>query len=326
MTRPAATLLLPDRQRFAGQPLPDALARTLGRADPLPVGEAGTRAQLQRHFTLLPDGWPVAALTRTADAGDADSAHWLRADPAWVRPDINGARLLAVGEGIALAADDAEALLPALRTLFGDAGFPIDAPVPSRWYLRLPPGAPLPPFAPPEQALGTDLGDVLLDTPAGDANARRWRNLLSEAQVVLHNHPWNARRAERGLAPVNSLWFWGGGALPDHVMTPFAAVRSDETLLRALATRAGASVSAVGTGFDTPAAGDVLVDLRGVRDMAALVSSWWLPALAALQAGQLESLRLDFTDGAGVVLERRQRWRFWRRPVAGLSRLPPLQQ
>ncbi|HET7655895.1 MAG TPA: phosphoglycerate mutase [Luteimonas sp.] len=326
MTRPAATLLLPGRQRFGGQALPAPLAGALGRADPLPAGDAGTRAQLQRHFTLLPNGWPVAALTRTVDAGDADSANWLRADPAWIRPDINGARLLAVGEGMALAADDAETLLPALRTLFGDAGFPIDAPVPSRWYLRLPPGAPLPPFAPPEQALGTDLGDVLLDTPAGDANARRWRSLLSEAQVVLHNHPWNARRAERGLAPVNSLWFWGGGALPDQVTTTSVAVRSDEALLRALATRAGVPLSAVGRGFDTPAAGDVLVDLRGMPDMAALASSWLVPALAALQAGQLGRLRLDFADGAGVVLERGQRWRFWRRPLAGLSRLPPLQQ
>src|SRR5690606_21148107 len=156
-------------------------------------------------------------------------------------------------------------------------------------------------------------------------NARRWRSLLSEAQVVLHNHPWNARRAERGLAPVNSLWFWGGGALPDQVTTTSVAVRSDEALLRALATRAGVPVSPVGRGFDTPAAGDVLVDLRGMPDMAALASAWLSPALAALHAGQLGSLRLDFADGAGVVLERRQRWRFWRRPLAGLSRLPPLQ-
>ena len=52
------------RFELDGQPLPDPLALTLGRSDPLPVGEAGTRAQLQRHFTLLPDGWPVAALKK----------------------------------------------------------------------------------------------------------------------------------------------------------------------------------------------------------------------------------------------------------------------
>ena len=128
-----ATLLLPARTRLHGQGLTADAARAVGRADALPPAEAGGRAQLQRHFEWLPRGWPVAALTRSVDANDADSAQWLRADPAWVRPDINGARLLAVGDGLELAREDADALLPSLRTLFGDAGFPIDAPSPSRW-------------------------------------------------------------------------------------------------------------------------------------------------------------------------------------------------
>jgi surface polysaccharide O-acyltransferase-like enzyme len=36
------------------------------------------------------------------DARDADAGgvQWLRADPAWIRPDINGARLFASGEGL----------------------------------------------------------------------------------------------------------------------------------------------------------------------------------------------------------------------------------
>src|SRR3546814_10953032 len=67
----------------------------------------------------------------------------------------------------------------------------LDAPAPGRWYLRLPEGARLPAMADPAQALGADLFDHL---PEGD-DGRRWRALLSEAQVVLHNHPH--RSAER---------------------------------------------------------------------------------------------------------------------------------
>lgn len=330
MTTPAAraTLLLPARERFGGQALPGACARALARADALPPGEPGVRAQLERQFALLPRHWPVAALTRGVDAGDADAAaaQWLRADPAWVRPDINGARLLAVGEGMALAREDADALLPSLRTLFGDAGYPIDAPDPARWYLRLPPGARLPAFPPPEDALGADLFDALVGTgPTADAEARRWRTLLSEAQVILHNHPWNAQRARRGLAPVNSLWFWGGGAAPDHVATAHARVRCDEVLLRALALRAGATVSPLGEGWQPPD-GDQLVDLRGMRDLSRVCADWWAPALEALRRGTLASLHLDFGDGAGAVLRRAQRWRFWRRTAADLSRLAPRPQ
>lgn len=313
-------LLLPESGRLAGG-LPEAVARALGRADPLPAGVPGGQAQLLRHFELLPRGWPVAALTRQLDAGDAALAAWVRADPAHVRPDINGARLLACGSGLGMDADDCRALLPALRPLFGDAGFPIDAPHPERWYLRLPREARLPRFATPEEALGADLFEQLPDSDDAP-EGRRWRALLGEAQVVLHNHPWNARRAEAGKAPINSLWFWGGGILPDHVSArALTQVASDDVLVRALATAAGCRV-APSAGFSLPGA-DALCDLRRERDAARLVQHWLEPALRAIAAGDLGELTLDFGDGAGMRVERRQRWRLWRRPLPQLPALRP---
>lgn len=309
-----ATLLLPSRARFAGQVLPDTIARALGCADPMPVGEPGERAQLLRHFQLLPRGWPVAALTRQRDAGDAMLSAWLRADPVYVRPDINGARLLAHDHALQLDQDDADALLPALRPLFGDTGFTIDAPTATRWYLRLPRESKLPTFAEPAEALGADLFEHLPEGPDG----RRWRALLSEAQVVLHNHPHNATRIAAGKPPVNSLWFWGGGILPDHVTTPHASVASDDATLLALALAAGAQVSVPSAGF-VPATTDGLHDLRAMRNAAALASDWLAPAIVAVQRGDLKRLLLDFEDGTGLMVERRQRWRFWRKPLTALD-------
>ncbi|MCJ0824843.1 phosphoglycerate mutase [Luteimonas sp. 50] len=318
-----ATLLLPERRRFAGRGLPDALARALGRADPVAGGEAGERAQLLRHFTLLPRTWPAAALTRQLDAGDAAASQWLRADPAWVRPELNGARLLACGEGLQLEQEDVDALLPALRPLFGDAGFPIDAPRPSRWYLRLPQGASVPDFVEPDDALGADLFDSLVGTEtATSAGNRRWRALLSEAQVVLHNHPWNARRAAAGKSPVNSLWFWGGGKAPDHVATAHAQVHGGDAMLQALARGAGVPWSARGPRFQVQDA-NALWDLRGLRDPSRLFDDWLSPAVAAIRDGGLQRLRLDFGDGDGYVLARTQRWRLWRRPLRELAPVQP---
>ena len=310
----AVTLLLPAAAAFGAQRLRQDSARLLGRADRLPPAGTGRRAQLLRHFELLPSGWPLAALTRQADAGDAAGSAWLRADPAWVRPDINGARLLACGADLRLAADDSAALLPALRPLFGDAGFPIDAPDPCRWYLRLPSGAALPDFAPPAEALGTELSEQLHDDSAA---ARRWRALLNEAQIVLHNHPWNQQRAERGLTPVNSLWFWGAGVLPDRVRTAHAAVAAEEEELRALALAAGAR-TAPAEAFDAASA-TTLVDLRALRDLRLFADAWLLPVWAAVADGKLDALTLDLEDGAGYRLARRQRWRAWRRPQASLA-------
>lgn len=304
----SATLLLPARSRFAGRPLPAPFAKALAQADHQ-NGAAGEREQLSRHFQLIPDHWPIAALTRQLDAGDAAQSSWLRADPAHVAPDMGGARMLSHGEALALTAEDTAQLLPALRPLFGDAGFALDAPKPSRWYLRLPRESQLPAFAAPDQVLGEDLFAHL---PEGDLG-RRWRALLTETQVVLHNHPWNAMRASLGKPAVNSLWFWGAGALPDFARTHYKQVKGNETLLRALADAAGVP----GTATDGEEV-DALVDLRHLRDLALVAHEAVQPLLEAVRKRELQSLTLDFEDGAIFQLRRDQRWRFWRKPLATL--------
>ena len=307
---PRLTLLLPATSRFAGVALPPMLARALGRADRV-EHDVGEQAQLERHFRLLPDRWTPAALTRVVDGGieDAQLSGWLRADPAYIRPDINGARLLATGDTLRLDSDDVEALLPALRPLFGDTGFMLDAPHPGRWYLRLPRESKLPAFATPSQALGEDVFEHI----PGGAEARRWRVLSSEAQVVLHNHPHNTARAAAGKPPINSLWFWGGGVLPDHVTSTSLTVYSDDPLLHGLAAVGKLVPMPLNafTDFDT----DALVDLRATRDTRALASALMPPAAAS--AARREVV-FDFADGQAFTMQPGQRWRFWRSPRGAL--------
>lgn len=311
-----ATLLLPPRARFGGQRLSVSTARCLGRADQDDIGGD----PLARAFDILPRGWPVAAVTRQRDAGDAAGHAWLRADPVFIQPDINGARLLAHGDALALTAADTGALLPALKPLFGDAGFPIDAPVSSHWYLRLPEGALLPSMADPAQALGADMFDHL---PTGN-DGRRWRALLSEAQVALHNHPHNERRIAAGLAPVNSLWFWGAGRLPDHVDSHFGEVFSDDDAIQAFAEAAGAAMRPVCDRW-VPVSGGLerLFDLRHVRDLTALDHDWLAPLLADMQTGKLGAATFEFGDGRRFRLGSGQRWRFWRRPLQSFVEAVP---
>ncbi|MEO6366228.1 MAG: phosphoglycerate mutase [Luteimonas sp.] len=322
------TLLLPAAARFGEQGLRDIAARALGRSDRITHDSAGRRAQLLRYFKLVPNHWPIAALTRQTDAvaEDAGLSAWLRADPAYVQPDINGARLLACGDMLNLADADSAALLPALKPVFGDVGFPIDAPTPSRWYLRVPRESKLPAFTDPETALGDDLFEHL----AEGSDGRRWRALLSEAQVVLHNHPWNAQRIAQGKLPVNSLWFWGGGVLPDAVRTLQAAVCSNEETARALAYAAKRDPVDAGSRNDSVAVdrltpgfvakpGNSLFDLHAERDLARLQHDWLQPAVHTMQRRELDSLHLDFADGTVFTIKPSQRWRFWRRPLTRLN-------
>lgn len=304
-----ATLLLPAAERFGQQSLGDAVAQALGRADRSVSKGTGRRAQLLRHFELTPRHWPIAALTRQADAGDAAGSAWLRADPVYIQPDINGARLLAFGQALELTDADRAALLPVLRPLFGDAGLPLDAPTPEHWYLRLSPQTQTPVFADPGEALGEDVFEHL----AEGSDGKRWRALLSEAQVLLHNHPWNARRAEQGKQPINSLWFWGGGVLPEAVHSPHAVLYSDDEPACAIARAAG-------TAEPMPArfagvSDDAVFDLQRERDLARLQNDWLLPALDAVSGGGLDLLELDGEDGRMFSISRGQRWRFWRKPL-----------
>lgn len=305
----ALTLLLPAREQLTG--IADAaspLARLLARGDAA-AGEAGDEAQLLRHFDVLPRGLPVAALMRQYDLADADGRSWLRADPAHVRADLGAGRLLACGE---LGLDEAEAaaLLAPLKPLFGDDGCPISAGAPSRWYLSLPRDARLPTFAAPARVLGDD---IYAHLPEGDLG-RRWRRLLSEAQVTLHNHPINAQRVRDGRLPVNSLWFWGGGALPDHVRSAHRRVASDDLMLAALARPAGIERSDRPAEFASLAApAGTLLDLRRLRARAELDRAWLVPALAAQARGSFAELRLDFADGQLLTWRRAHRWRVWRR-------------
>lgn len=307
-------LLLPAGERFAGIAMPESLAKALGRADEM-HGQAGEQAQLARHFRPLPDRWSQAALTRVADAGvdDARSAAWLRADPAYIRPDINGARLLATGAALSITQQDVDAFLPALRPLFGDTGFLLDAPHPTRWYLRLPRESRLPEFTTPTDALGEDVFDHTPDAP----EARRWRSLLSEVQVVLHNHPHNAVRAAAGLVPVNSLWFWGGGQVPDSIATDCMTVFSDDPVLRGMAGVGTFNAMDVADfeSFDS-ITHDALIDLRGVRDPDVMLQRWLLPAQSMSRQRRVD---FDLADGRVFQLQASQRWRFWRKPRPALT-------
>ncbi|MEO6137198.1 MAG: phosphoglycerate mutase [Luteimonas sp.] len=305
----SVTFLLPPQAQLAGR-LSPPLAVMLGRSDVIPATDSGERSQLLRYFDLQPHGWPVAALTRQSDVGDAAQSAWLRADPAWIRPDINGARLFACGEALHLTQEDVDALLPALQALFADAGFVIDAPEPSRWYVRVPQEVKLPEFAEPADALGADLFEYL---PRQD-DTGRWSTLLSEAQVVLHNHPWNARRMAVGKPPVNSLWFWGGGVLPDHVNAKINAVETSDSLLRALAMTSSTKMTALPAAWSASQC-DTLVDLRAMRDLEMLMKDWLLPATNALRRRFVQQVQLDFSDGSRYRLARHHNWRFFRKPL-----------
>ncbi|RDS86373.1 phosphoglycerate mutase [Dyella psychrodurans] len=292
---------LPNLERF--EPA-HPLRRLLAKADRLDNGAQGYLNGLAAYFQCG-DGMPAAALTRDHLAGDAAEAPaWLSADPAWVQPDLSGARLLACGQ-MQLSMDEARSLAEPLKPIFADAGMSLEVSSPDRWHVRLPSQNELPEFAAPEQALGEDLYNHLPHGPEG----RRWRVLFNEVQVMLHQHPANAQRRARGLPPVNSVWLWGGGALPSHVSTTLKGVIGEDLLLLALAQHAGITTQHRSESSMTAAKVGWLIDLQdqNVDDIAKA----WVPSLQALS--KREALVLAFASGERWLHRPWHRMRFWRR-------------
>jgi len=300
-------LLLPPLARFDGAP---ALKRWLARGDRLPDALRGREPALREVFRVPGTTLPVAALLREHVARDAGENFWLGADPAYVRAEAHGARLLACGDELQLTLAEADSLAQPLRPLFGDAGAPLEITSPGQWALRLPPGARVPEFVSPEQALGANLLEHL---PQGDAG-RRWRALFNEAQIILHSHAVNARRRERGLMPVNALWFWGAGALPMWVTSSLRLAVSNDPFVRALAAQAGVTAAAL-----APAAldqierrADALLDLGWQN--AEPIEPEWLPRIdALLRGGRTKAVAVAFASGERFRIRRWHRWRVWRK-------------
>lgn len=289
------------------------LTRWLAQADLLAGAEAGDEALLREVFTWSEPGLPIAALTRQFDVGDAGVSIWLRTDPAHVRADMATARMFACGD-LGLSRDETDAIERDLKPLFADAGFVFEATTPSRWYLRHVVDADsvdmssMPTFSAPDDALGDDLK---LHLPADDSG-RRWRNLLNECQILLHNHPVSAARNARGAVAINSLWFWGSGVLPSEVRSRVTNIISDDIVVAALANLAGVNVTVSESGWRGVASARQAIDLRTTQP-STLELQWLQPLDSALHRGEIGSIDIALRSDERLRMRSRHRWRFWRR-------------
>jgi hypothetical protein len=281
-------------------------------------------------FGVHAEELPIGALRLLGEGRDPGKDAWLCADPAHLRFSRN---TLVVGGAaeLELAEHEAEQLVAALNDHLAEFGEFL-APHPRRWYLRAK-RAPRIVTHPLSAVTGRTLEPFL---PQGD-EAREWRRLINEAQVLLHNHPLNTAREAEGRPMANSLWPWGAGPLPAGAVAPAPHLHADHPLALGLAKLAGVPASGI------PAhAGDavphsltfleILSEAAQSLDAAAwrrgleeLEVRWFAPSLAALKARRVHGLRLTALGDdaiADITLDAGDLWQFWRRPKTLANLLP----
>jgi hypothetical protein len=277
------------------------------------------------------DAPPAAgALTVLAEGGEPGEYAWLRADPVHLRLGRDAPALIP-SAALEISREEAEVLCEALNKHF--AGAPTFYPLAAgRWCARLAAEVIAAAESPLELA-GEDASQGLSAEPA----ARGWHALLTEIQMVLHQHPVNAERERRGAPAVNSLWLWGSGRAPRDAAGPWRSVSADEPLALGLARLAGMSRRPLPATADewlarAPENGRHLVVLDALRAAHALdepeayaarlrtlEARWFAPLLEALRAGRIGMLTLhvpDAADARSFETVRSDLRRIWRRPHA----------
>lgn len=288
-------------------------------------GQAGTEVcpdgetWLCRAFGL--DAQAMAPLMLLADGMQPGADVWLQANPAHL--SLQRANMMALSPG-EVSIEEAEALLQAINAHMAEAGLQFFAPRPQRWYVRLA-SVPRMQTVAWHAVAGRDVKHLLPQGP----DAPFWHRLFNEIQMVLHEHPVNLAREQRGALAVNSVWFSGAGVLRQPGSNYVLACGQGDWLC-ACALGAGIPLQeALPAAFpdgDTLALwpeleaalqqGDVLAWQRALMG---LEHEWVTPLLDQLKSGKLDRMVLHVPGARPFALSRPMLWKFWRRP-RGLSR------
>lgn len=280
--------------------------------------------------------WPIAPIMLHVDSpglAKTSKDFWMRADPVHLRIEQNHI-MLADNQVFEISKEEAAHIVQDLNHNIGDHyDFSFLPLRPNRWYIRL--------SKAPEIQTST-LGQVTCMNinnflPTGSESIT-WHKIFNETQMLLFEHPVNQARESRGELSINSVWFWGGGNMPQSIQAPYTHIWSDHDLPHALATATDLNHSELPAHADEwlqiGAAGNHLMVLDALLGKAKyrnahgwrntlqdLEKNWFSPLYNALRKGKINQLTitaLNETSSQDFVIMRANLWKFWlpARPIS----------
>lgn len=277
---------------------------------------------LYGHGEIEATALPAAACCQVADFHES-SPNTVCADPVWLKPDTDHARLFSAAS-VDLDDSDSSAMIESLNEHFADDDLIFSRSRADRWFMTGKSGSGLSTL-PVSAIAGRNVQSFL---PV-DAASREWRQLTTEIQMLLHAHPANERRAERGLAPVNSIWFWGGDSLGKANPSINFRLYADDAFSRGLARLNSQRAYPLHEGLSAMISGGIQVVgnrgfesaiISGKTDSAekALYETTQLleAALGHLKRGRLGEIALLSGDRQLFRLKRAALFKFWKRGTA----------
>ena len=276
------------------------------------------------------NNWPIAPIMLHVDAPGlirTNKDYWIRADPVHLRIEQNHI-MLADSEAFEISKEEATQIVHDINKNLGSHhNFTLLPLHPHRWYIRLPRAAEIQTYT-LGQVTCMNINNFL---PTGK-ESMIWHKIINEIQMLLYEHPVNQPRESLGKLTINSLWFWGGGTMPQLIHAPYTHIWSNNDLLHALALSCNINYSQLPIHADewlranTP--GNHLIVLDMLREKAkyrnafdwretlnSLEKNWFLPLYNALKKGDINQLAitgLSEISSQTFVAKRSSLWKFWR--------------
>lgn len=273
--------------------------------------------------------WPVAPIMQQMDSSqqcvEVSRGYWLRADPVHLRIEQNHI-MLADSFMFQITREEALQFSSVINQILIHDDISILPLHPHRWYIHL--------SRAPELHTHTlsaaTCNNINHLMPTGK-DSITWHKITNEIQMLLHDHPLNQDRAIRDQLAINSLWFWGGGSMPQLVSTPYTAAWSSNHFTQALTMLCGIAHNELPDSAESwlqqADSGDHLIVLDDLlnrekyndayywrENLKRLEEYWFSPLYAALKSNRINSIRVSSVNenfSHDFFVTPSSLWKFW---------------
>lgn len=199
---------LAETQSVENSPVLKQWIRTLSKAS-CSISPANVNDVLVSVFNLkIKTDFPSAALTLLANSMYDASSFYMHADPVHLQADMDHA-VLTSSEDLNISNSETKVLCETLNQHFKQDGLRFIALSNEQWFVLTEKAIQMN-TTPLVEAVGRNVNFIL---PEGK-HATRWKQLLTEVQMLMFAHEVNVTRENNGYPSINSLWFHGSGELP----------------------------------------------------------------------------------------------------------------
>jgi len=260
---------------------------------------------------------PVAQYRFLFDTDKKAPPHCVCTELIHLQADKDNARLLPM-QALDVTDDEAEQLVEALNQLIIEDGLEVLRTSSHHYYLTGMSAAALDTWPAHAVANGKIANYLPRQAEAGD-----WRRLMTEVQMLFHDHPVNTARANAHQLPINGMWFWGGAQPLNPLPKDNIELISADAYTNGFAKTMGITPTNPGdvdwANLESQATEELIIVeltvyeawLRG--DHAALRQAkqdlhdqWITPAQNAVASGLCNEFVLDGCEGQAIAEKRKQ--------------------